>query len=126
MPVIFSQNKIVGIPGNYPLTAENLLRVGLALCTLLIIEKELQKPTLSIDEANFLTLSLGVGFMNAGGDVVLKGEGDLRVRCLKRGENWELVFEPLSELEVKKLESMLFGRHPIPKRVGEEIGEFRL
>jgi len=126
MPVIFSQNKIVGIPGNYPLTAENLLRVGLALCTLLIIEKELEKPSLSIDEANFLTLSLGVGFMNAGGDVVLKGEGDLRVRCLKSGENWELIFEPLSELDVKKLESLLFGRHPIPKRVGEEIGEFRL
>lgn len=126
MPVIFTQNKIVGIPGNYPLTAENLLRVGLALCTLLIIEKELEKPTLSIDEANFLTLSLGVGFMNAGGDVVLKGKGDINVKCLKSGENWELVFEPLSELEVKKLESMLFGRHPIPKRVGEEIGEFRL
>lgn len=126
MPVIFTQNKIVGIPGNYPLTAENLLRVGLALCTLLIIEKDLEKPTLSIEEANFLTLSLGVGFMNAGGDVVLKGKGDINVKCLKSGENWELVFEPLSELEVKKLESMLFGRHPIPKRVGEEIGEFRL
>ena len=125
MPVIFSENRIVGIPGNYPLTAENLFRVGLALCTLLIIDKDIEKPTLSIDEPNFVTLSLAVGFMNAGGNVNLKGGGDIKVKCIKEGENWEVVIEPLSELDVKKLESMLFGRHPIPKKVGEEIGEFR-
>ena len=124
MPVIFSGNKIVGVPGNYPLTAENLFRVGLALCTLLIIDKDIEKPTLSIYEPNFLTLSLAVGFMNAGGNVSLKEEGDLRVKCSKEGENWIVVIEPLSELDVKKLESMLFGRYPIPKKVGEEIGRF--
>ena len=124
MPVIFSENKIVGVPGNYPLTAENLFRVGLALCTLLVIDKNIEKPTLSVDEPNFVTLSLAVGFMNAGGDVSLKEEGDLKVRCIKEGESWKVIVEPLSELDVKKLESMLFGRHPIPKKVGEEIGRF--
>ena len=124
MPVIFSENKIVGIPGNYPLTAENLFRVGLALCTLLIVDKDIEKPQLSLDELNFITLSLAVGFMNAGGDVNLKGAGDLNVKCLRKGENWEVIVEPLNELDVKKLESMLFGRHPIPKKVGEEIGGF--
>ena len=126
MPVIFSGNKIVGVPGNYPLTAENLFRVGLALCTLLVIDKDIEKPTLSIDEPNFVTLSLAVGFMNAGGNVNLKGEGDIKVKCIKEGENWEVIVEPLNELDVKKLESMLFGRHPIPKKVGEGIGEFRV
>ncbi len=124
MPVIFSENKIVGIPGNYPLTAENLFRVGLALCTLLIIDKDIEKPTLFIDEPNFVTLSLAVGFMNAGGNVSLKGKGDLNVRCSQKWENWEVLIEPLSELDIKKLESILFGRHPLPKKVGKGIGRF--
>ncbi len=126
MGVVFSERGFIeGVPGNYPLTAENLFRVGLGLCTLLIVDKELERPTLCIEEPNFLTLSLAVGFMNAGGDVVLRGKGDLCVRCEEEGERTILKIEPLSGRDVKKLESLLFGRHPIPRRTGREIGSFR-
>ncbi|GAB6066643.1 hypothetical protein JCM9492_17390 [Aquifex pyrophilus] len=123
MAVIFTGNRITGIPGNYPLTAENLFRVGLALCTFLIIDRDIEKPILSIDEPNFLTLSLSVGFMNGGGDVKVGERGDLKVETQK-GENYTLIITPLSETDVKKLESMLFGRTPIPKKTGSEIGNF--
>jgi len=124
MPALFTEEgKIVGIPGNYPLTAENLFRVGLALCTLWILDKEVENPTLSIQEANFVTLALAVGFMNGGGNVVVGNDGDIEV-SIKKEENWIIEFSQLSEREIKKLESILFGRAPIPKRVGEEIGNF--
>ncbi|WP_461832048.1 hypothetical protein [Aquifex sp.] len=124
MGVIFTDvNKIRGVPGKYPLTAENLFRVGLALCTLFVIDKDIEKPVLSIDEPNFLTLSLSVGFMNGGGRVITKGSGDIFVRTSK-GEEYVIEITPLNERDVKKLESMLFGRAPIPKRTGEDIGDF--
>jgi len=125
MPVIFNEKReIEGIPGNYPFTAENLFRVGLALCTLWIIDKEFEKPVLSIKEANFVTLSLAVGFMNAGGDVVLKEKGDIELALLK-GNTWRLKISPFTDADLKKLESMLFGRYPIPKRASKDIGLFR-
>jgi len=126
MGVVFSEKGFIeGIPGNYPLTAENLFRVGLALCTLLILDRNIPKPVLSIEVLNFATLSLSVGFMNGGGDVVLGKKGDLRVVCKEEGEKLILKLEQLSETDVKKLESLLFGRHPIPKKTGREIGRFR-
>jgi len=125
MPAMFtSEGKITGVPGNYPLTAENLFRVGLALCTLWILDKEVEKPTLSIPEVNFVTLSLAVGFMNAGGNVEKGSNGDVKLSLVK-GEKWTLEFFPLSDVDVKKLESILFGRAPIPRKVGEEIGNFQ-
>ena len=123
MPVIFENTVIKGIPGIYPLTAENLMRVGLALCTLLIIDRDIEKPTLSIDKPDFITLSLSVGFLNAGGNVVVNSSGDIEVFC-ERDEEWTIKFKGISETDVKKLEAMLFGRNPIPKRTGKEIGKF--
>jgi len=123
MPAMFGEGGFLeAVPGEYPLTAENLFRVGLALATLLVLDEKAEEPTLSLDEPNFATLALAVGFMNAGGKVVVGGKGDLSVKTQK-GERWRLLFEGLSERDVKKLESLLFGRYPIPKRTGEGIGK---
>ncbi|AAC07517.1 hypothetical protein [Aquifex aeolicus] len=125
MPAIFThEGKVEGVPGNYPLTAENLFRIGLALCTLWILDKEIEEPTLSIPETNFVTLALSVGFMNAGGSVNVGKGGDIKL-FLQKGEIYVLEFQPLSETDIKKLESILFGRAPIPKKTGEDIGSFK-
>ncbi|NPB06674.1 MAG: hypothetical protein GXO03_03600 [Aquificae bacterium] len=124
MPAMFKENALEAVPGEYPLTAENLFRVGLALATLLILDRELERPVLGLDEPNFATLALATGFVNAGGDAVFGKEGDLTVRT-EKGERWRLAFKELSERDVKKLESLLFGRYPIPKRTGRDIGQVR-
>ncbi len=114
---MFEGNKLLGELGKYPLTVENLTRVGMALCTYLKIE-EVREPTLKVDELNFLTLSLSVGFMACGGNVSLK-EGDLEVKTLKNG--LQVSLEPF---KIKLVENILFGRAPIPRERGERVGKF--
>jgi len=118
---MFEGNELSGTLGEYPLTAENLFRVGLALCAYLVMERELEKPTLGLSILNFATASLAVGFMAGGGDVFI-GEGDLRV-LYRFKEKHALVFEGLTDLELKKVESILFSRYNIPRKRGEEVGK---
>lgn len=90
---LFEGNKLVGKKGVYPLTAENLLRVGLALCTLLSIEKDKEKPTMCVNELNFLSMALSTGFMAGGGDVfTFEKRSDVYVKCEKLGQVDALVF----------------------------------
>ncbi|WP_448587195.1 hypothetical protein [Thermocrinis sp.] len=118
---MFEEGKLSGNLGEYPLTAENLFRVGLALCVYLIIERETEKPTLGLDELNFATMSLAVGFMAGGGDVLM-GEGNVKVSCIF-AEKYALVFEGLEDVEFKKIESILFSRYNISKKMGKEVGK---
>ncbi|WP_448584331.1 hypothetical protein [Thermocrinis sp.] len=118
---MFEGNELSGTLGEYPLTAENLFRVGLALCTYLVIEREKEKPTLGLDILNFATIALAVGFMAGGGDVFI-GEGDLKV-LYRVKEKHTLIFEGITDLELKKVESILFSRYNIPKKRGEEVGK---
>ncbi len=121
---LFKDNKLEGVLGIYPLTPENLMRVGLALCTLLKIEKECEKPTLSLDDINFLTMSLSVGFMYAGGDVVYgNSSANLFVRSSIDQDRGLIYFDDLNEEDLKKLEAILFSRYNIPKEEGEKIGK---
>lgn len=120
---LFEGNKLVGKKGVYPLTAENLLRVGLALCTLLSIEKDKEKPTMCVNELNFLSMALSTGFMAGGGDVfTFEKRSDVYVKCEKLGQVDALVFNGLDPSDFKKLESILFSRYNMPRKEGEEIG----
>jgi len=116
---LFDGNKLSGVVGQYPLTAENLFRVGLALCTYLLLEEE--KPTLGLNVLNFATMSLAVGFMAGGGDVFV-GDGKVKVFYESLEED-VLVFEGLEEVEFKKIESILFSRYNIPRKQGQEVGK---
>jgi len=118
---MFEDETLRGNPGEYPLTAENLFRVGLALGNLLIADRGIDKPILSIDKPDFVTLAVSVGFMNAGGFVRVRGEADVHLVC-KRSNLWEVKIEGLFPDDFRKLEIILFGRTPIPKKKGEEIG----
>ncbi len=115
---LFEGNKLYGNLGDYPLTAESLFRIGLALCTYLAIEGE-QKPILGINLLDFATMSLAVGFMAGGGDVVM-GKG--KVSVVYREEENVLIFEGLEEIDLKKVESILFSRYNIPRKKGKEVG----
>ncbi|ADC89371.1 hypothetical protein Thal_0738 [Thermocrinis albus DSM 14484] len=118
---LFEGTTVRGIPGLYPLTMENLMRLGLALCALLRIEE--LEPVLVLEDLNFLTMSVAVGFMGGGGDVkVGEGEGRLFLRHRKEGEEDILIFEGLKEEDTRKLEMILFGRYNIPRKEGKEIG----
>ena len=117
---LFDGNKLSGVMGQYPLTAENLFRVGLALCTYLLLEGE-EKPTLGLNVLNFATMSLAVGFMAGGGDVFV-GDGKVKVFYESLEED-VLVFEGLEEVEFKKIESILFSRYNIPRKQGQEVGK---
>jgi hypothetical protein len=64
-------------------------------------------------------MSLAVGFMAGGGDVVV-GEGNVSV--VHREEENTLIFEGLEEIDLKKIESILFSRYNIPKKRGKEVG----
>ena len=121
---LFDGNRLKGIAGLYPFTAENLMRIGLAMCTYIKIEREVEKPTMSVCTLDFLTASLSVGFMSGGGDVVLEDEdADIRVRESCDAGICTLHFDGLDILDIKKIESMLFSRYNIPRRTGEEIGK---
>ncbi len=116
---MFEKNTLRGVPGVYPLTAENLFRIGLALSAL--FQMEGRRPVLSIDAPDFVTLSIAVGFMNGGGTVKVGEGADVYIYC-ERGKEWVVTFGELSPEEVKRLEIILFGRAPIPRRTGGEIG----
>jgi hypothetical protein len=120
---LFKENKMLGKRGIYPFTGENLFRVGLALCTLLSIDKEIHKPTMCVSELNFLIMALSTGFMAGGGDVfVFEGQADVCVKHERDKELDILVFRGLEPLDFKKLESILFSRYNMPRKEGEEIG----
>jgi hypothetical protein len=120
---LFKENKMLGKRGIYPFTGENLFRVGLALCTLLSIDKEICKPTMCVSELNFLIMALSTGFMAGGGDVfVFEGQADVCVKYERDKELDILVFRGLEPLDFKKLESILFSRYNMPRKEGEEIG----
>lgn len=118
---LFEGSSIRGTAGVYPLTAENLLRVGLALCILMVIEE--REPLMCVNELNFCTMSLAVGFMNGGGDVIV-GTQDCSLNVIyKQEENFqELVFIGLSEEDKLKLESILYSRYNMPKKEGNQVG----
>ncbi|MCS7307231.1 MAG: hypothetical protein NZ526_01630 [Aquificaceae bacterium] len=117
---LFENGCISGRLGVYPFTAENLFRVGVALCVYLKLEKGLERPKLSVLGTHFLTLSVAVGFMAGGGDVLLGFEGgDLSIS--REGEE-NLRVEGLEEHELRLIESLLFGRHSLPRAEGEEVG----
>ncbi len=118
---LFDQGAIKGVPGEYPLTAENLFRVGLALSILLQIDRNIEKPVLSIDEPDFVTLALAVGFMNGGGFLRVGESADISLKCYREGE-WVVKIEGLSSDDFRKLEIILFGRSQMPRRTGEGIG----
>jgi hypothetical protein len=115
---LFDGKKLHGNLGDYPFTAESLFRIGLALCTYLVIKGE-EKPILGVNVLDFATMSLAVGFMAGGGDVVV-GEGNISV--IHREEENALIFEGLEEIDLKKIESILFSRYNIPKKRGKEVG----
>ncbi|MFN4319186.1 MAG: hypothetical protein ACK4FY_01725 [Aquificaceae bacterium] len=120
---LFEKNYLTGKLGLYPFTPENLMRVGLALCVYLKIHKDVGKPLMSTEEFNFLTLSLGVGFMAGGGDLSLGSlEGNIKVRCEHEGDKIKLIIESLEEYELKIVESILFSRYNMPRAEGEEVG----
>ncbi len=120
---LFKENKMLGKRGIYPFTGENLFRVGLALCTLLSIDKEIRKPTMCVSHLNFLIMALSTGFMAGGGDVfAFENKADVCVRYEKNEDLDVLVFEGLEPLDFKKLESILFSRYNMPRKEGEEIG----
>ena len=121
---LFKENYLTGKVGIYPFTPENLMRVGLALCVYMKLHKEVEKPYMSIEELNFVTLALGVGFMAGGGDVHAGSkEGDsIRIKLIKGESEIRLSIEGLEDYELKMVESILFSRYNMPKAQGEEIG----
>jgi hypothetical protein len=121
MNKVFDGTALRGTPGLFPLTAENLFRVGLALSLLLRADRDVKRPVISIDRPDFVTLSIAVGFMNGGGAVRVGGPAEVGILC-EREREWVVRFRGLSEADVKKLEIILFGRTPMPRRTGEDIG----
>ncbi|MEJ7620457.1 MAG: hypothetical protein WKI46_06525 [Aquificaceae bacterium] len=111
-----------GKVGLFPFTPENLMRVGLALCTYLKINKSIERPKMRVDALNFLTLSVAVGFMTGGGDVYMDEEGDIILRYVMEEGNAKLWIENLQDYELKMVESILFSRYNMPRSEGEEVG----
>lgn len=121
---LFEGKGFGGRKGVYPLTAENLLRVGLALCTYLKVSRELDRPRLGIKDADFITFSLAVGFMAGGGDVIYgENTGDINLRVFHvEGDIYGLEVEGLEEYELRMVESILFSRYNMPRAEGEGVG----
>ncbi|QID32904.1 hypothetical protein [Pampinifervens florentissimum] len=119
---LFEGNYMQGKVGLFPFTPENLMRVGLALCTYLKINKSIERPKMRVDALNFLTLSVAVGFMTGGGDVYMDEEGDIILRYVMEEGNARLWIENLQDYELKMVESILFSRYNMPRSEGEEVG----
>ncbi|MCS7171092.1 MAG: hypothetical protein N3D14_00975 [Aquificaceae bacterium] len=120
---LFKEKRLSGKLGVYPFTPESLIRIGLALCVYLKIQKGLQKPKMVLREFNFATLSVGVGFMAGGGDVYQEHqEGDLEIGVKSQGEEISLLMEKIEDHELKMVESILFSRYNMPRAEGEEVG----
>ncbi len=120
---LFEKNYIQGRVGLFPLTPENLMRVGLALCTYLKINKGIEKPKMKVDALSFITLSVAVGFMIGGGDVCIEEEGDISLRHFLEEGNAKLWMENLQDYEIKTIESIIFSRYNMPRMEGEEVGK---
>lgn len=120
---LFEEKRLTGKPGIYPFTAEGLLRIGLALCTYLRLHRELEKPKMALQELNFLTASLSVGFMTGGGDVYVSScEGHITIRIEREHGTTRLIVEGLEDHELRIVESLLFSRYNMPRVEGEEVG----
>ncbi len=122
---LFEGNYIKGKQlGWYPFTAENLLRVGLALCVYLKIHKEVDRPFMVLENLDFLTVSLSVGFMAGGGDVSVGGDqAHIKVRSSYGIDEIRLIIENMEDYELKMVESILFSRYNMPRAEGEEVGK---
>ncbi|MFN3598480.1 MAG: hypothetical protein ACK4VK_01910 [Aquificaceae bacterium] len=120
----FEEKGLRGKMGIYPFTPESLIRVGLALCAYLRLHKEVSKPTMCVEELNFITLSLSVGFMAGGGDVYKgqKPNADIGIRLRLEEDSVRVNIEGLEDYELKLVESILFSRYNMPRVEGEEIG----
>ncbi|MCS7277855.1 MAG: hypothetical protein NZ531_03300 [Aquificaceae bacterium] len=120
---LFEKNYLQGVPGIYPFTPENLMRIGLALCTYIKMQRNVEKPRLVAESIDFLTLCIGVGFMAGGGDMYSGGtEGDVRLR-VEQGEDFKRVYlENIEDYEFRMIESILFSRYNMPRVAGEEVG----
>ncbi|MFN3870309.1 MAG: hypothetical protein ACK4MW_02345 [Aquificaceae bacterium] len=121
---LFEEKSLIGKAGIYPFTSENLIRVGLALCTYLRLHREIPKPTMRIEELDFITLSLSVGFMAGGGDVYNGEELDanINIRLRLEEDKIKVNIEGLEDYELKMVESILFSRYNMPRAEGEKIG----
>lgn len=120
---LFERNCLRGRAGVYPMTAENLLRVGLALCAYLRVHRNSERPRISIGNLDFFTLSLGAGFIAGGGDIYWSNaEEDISIRVVQEGEEWLLYLHGLEEHELRMVESLLFSRYNMPRAEGEEVG----
>lgn len=123
MNKIFENNLIKGTLGTYPLTAENLFRVGLAIAMLL--EEKKIDMTMCACSTDFATLSVAIGFMNGGGEVLINGCGAVCVKGRTSGGIFILEFEGLSYEDFNNIEIKLFGRNILKKKKGEEIGRIK-
>jgi hypothetical protein len=119
---LFEENCMQGKIGLYPFTPENLMRVGLALCTYLKIHRGTEKPRMSVGALNFLTLCVTVGFMAGGGDVYMDEEGDIILKHTIEEGNARLWIENMESYELRMVESILFSRYNMPRAEGEEVG----
>lgn len=123
---LFKGKYLIGKSGFYPLTLENLIRVGLALCVYLKLHKGVEKPSISVEDLNFITLALGVGFMAGGGDLYVEDDdcrGNIKISFEKGVDEEKLMVEGLEDYELKIVESILFSRYNMPKAEGDEIGK---
>ncbi len=120
---LFENNTLKGVLGTYPLTAENLFRVGLA--TALLLEEKKVDMSLCLYSFDFATLSVAVGFMNGGGQVVVNGYGAVCLKSRFFEGIFMLEFEGLSYEDFDMIERKLFGRSMMQKKKGEEIGRIK-
>ncbi len=119
---LFEENCLQGKVGLFPFTPENLMRVGLALCTYLKVSKNIEKPKMKVDTLSFVTLSVAVGFMAGGGDVYTQENGDIILKHTIQEGKARLWIENLQDYELKMVESILFSRYNMPRSEGEEVG----
>jgi len=122
MNKLFSHNTIKGEVGVYPLTAENLLRVGIAIA-MVVEEKGYVDMIMCLCSVDFVTLSIAVGFMAGGGSVVVNGSATLCVKGRFEGDIYTLEIEGLSYEDFDKVERILFGRNVLKRKKGKEVGK---
>ncbi len=122
MNKLFVNNTLRGEIGVYPLTAENLLRVGTAIA-MVLEEKGYVDMTMCLCSVDFATLSVAVGFMGGGGSVFINGSASLCVKGRSEGDIYTLEIEGLSYEDFDKVERILLGRNILRKKKGKHIGK---
>ncbi len=120
---LFENNTLRGVPGAYPLTAENLFRIGLAMAILL--EEKKVDMTLCLCTMDFATLAIAVGFMNGGGQVVINSCGTVCIKSRSSEGIFYVEFEGLSYEDFDLIERKLFGRNILQKKKGDDIGRIK-